>query len=74
MKDIVKNIDFKVLQLEIWVDLQEAKLSGKSIWNKLKEKHQKVMVTFSMDIKESVEGGVVVYEAFTPQPKTTKGT
>ena len=74
MKDIVKNIDFKVLQLETWLDLQESKLSSKSIWNKLKEKHQNVMVTFQMNIKESVEGGVVVYDALTPQLQVTKGT
>ena len=52
MKDIVKNIDFKVLQLETWVDLQETKLSGKSIWNKLREKHFNVMLKFQMNIKE----------------------
>ena len=74
MKDIVKNVDFKVLQLETWVDLQETKLSGKTIWSKLKEKHQNVMVTFQMNIKESVEGGEVVYEAQTPQLQITKGT
>ena len=72
MKDIVKNIDFKVLQQTTWIDLHESKLSGKSIWNKIKEKHSQVLITFQMKIVESVESGVVVYNALTVQPEVTK--
>ncbi len=72
MKDIVKNIDFKVLQQTTWIDLHESKLSGKSIWNKIKEKHSQVLITFEMKIVESVDSGVVVYNALTVEPEATK--
>lgn len=72
MKDIVKNIDFKVLQQTTWIDLHESKLSGKSIWNKIKEKHSQVLITFEMKIVESVYSGIVVYNALTVEPEATK--
>ena len=72
MKDIVKNIDFKVLQQTTWIDLHESKLSGKSIWNKIKEKHSQVLITFEMKIVESVDSGIVVYNALTVEPEATK--
>jgi hypothetical protein len=50
MKELVLNIDYLVIQPTTWLDLQEVKLSGKTLWDKFKDKHPDVLLSFPLNI------------------------
>lgn len=56
IKQLVLSIDFKVIKLNTWLDLQVGMLSGgKTSWDKIKEKNTQILINFPITIEEHVD-------------------